>query len=179
MRRREREGRREVGLRLGHGLARQRVHQVEVDVAEDRERRLGRTPRLVGVVHATERHQVLRIEALDAERQPVDARGAKARELLALERPRIRLQRDLGVRRQRHARADAREQPVDGPAEKRLGVPPPMNTETTRRPQIDGSANSRSAMSASTYAASGASPFASCELKSQYGHFLRHHGMWT
>ena len=64
-------------------------------------------------------------------------------------------------------------------AEKRLGVPPPMKIEVTRRPQTDGSANSRSANSASTYASSGTSPRASCELKSQYGHLRTHHGMWT
>ncbi len=50
---------------------------------------------------------------------------------------------------------------------KRLGVPPPMNTVTTLRPQIDGSEYSRSRSSASTYASSGTSPRASCELKSQ------------
>src|SRR5437868_777264 len=63
--------------------------------------------------------------------------------------------------------------------ENRLGVPPPIKTEITLRPQIDGSANSRSARSASTYAPSGMSSRASCELKSQYGHFFRHHGMCT
>src|SRR5438105_6868450 len=63
--------------------------------------------------------------------------------------------------------------------ENRLGVPPPIKTEIALRPQIDGSANSRSARSASTYALSGTSSRASCELKSQYGHFFRHHGMCT
>jgi len=34
-------------------------------------------------------------------------------------------------------------------ADKRLGVPPPMNTDTTWRPQMDGNACSRSLRSAS------------------------------
>src|SRR5437879_5748837 len=63
-------------------------------------------------------------------------------------------------------------------AENRLGVPPPKNTATMRRPHTAGSATSRSAVKAPTYSASGISPRRSCELKSQYGHFLRHHGMW-
>src|SRR5438477_12193618 len=61
----------------------------------------------------------------------------------------------------------------------RLGVPPPIKTERTLRPQIDGSASSRSFSSASTYTSCGTSPRASCELKSQYGHFFRHHGICT
>src|SRR5437763_17153820 len=61
----------------------------------------------------------------------------------------------------------------------RLGVPPPIKTERTLRPQIDGSASSRSFSSASTYTSCGTSPRASCELKSQYGQFLRPHGICT
>src|SRR6185295_9761369 len=52
-------------------------------------------------------------EALDAHREPVDARVAEARELLALERAGIRFHRDLGVRRTGHARAYARQQSID------------------------------------------------------------------
>jgi len=56
------------------------------------------------------------------------------------------------------------------------------------RPQTDGSADSRSAISASTYASSGKASRApgtfssgrhSCELKSQYGHLRTHHGICT
>ena len=61
-------------------------------------------------------------------------------------------------------------------AENRLGVPPPKKIEYTRRPQTGGSASSRSAMSASTYASSGQRFAGSCELKSQYGHLRTHHG---
>ena len=64
-------------------------------------------------------------------------------------------------------------------AEKRLGVPPPMKIVCSRRPQTRGSVASRSATSASTYSPSGTSPRASCELKSQYGHFRMHQGTCT
>ncbi len=88
----------------------------------------------------------------------------------------------------------------------RLGVPPPMKTLWMRRPHTKGSAASRSATSASTYwrctsvcnvrpaadpgspvrsgrprgvATEGSLGVSSCELKSQYGHFFRHHGRCT
>ena len=73
VRRRERERRGEVGLRALDRLLRQPVHQVEVDVAEDHERGFGGAARLVVVVHAAERAQLRGIEALDAERQAIDA----------------------------------------------------------------------------------------------------------
>ena len=47
------------------------------------------------------------------------------------------------------ARTPARMASIDS-GEKRLGVPPPRNALTMRRPQIDGSANSRSLISAAT-----------------------------
>ena len=58
------------------------------------------------VVDAPERMQMLRVEALDADGQPVDAQRAEVGELLRLERPRVGLQGDLGIRRQRQARAN-------------------------------------------------------------------------
>ena len=54
-----------------------------------------------------------RIEALDAEREPVHTRGEVARELLPLERPGIGLQRDLGRGQERQPRANARQQAID------------------------------------------------------------------
>ena len=113
VRRRERDRGGGVGLRVGDGLLRQRVHEVEVDVAEDRERGVGRRARLVRVVDAPQRRELVRREALDAQRQPVDARRPEIGELLPLERPRVRLERHLGVRIERHARANAGQQPVD------------------------------------------------------------------
>ena len=52
------------------------------------------------------------------------------------------------------ARMPASSRSIDA-AENRLGVPPPKNTVPTLRPHTDGSENSRSASSASTYASSG------------------------
>ncbi len=180
VRRPERQRGRGIGFGLGHRLARQRVHEVEVDVAEDRQRRLGGGARLVGVVDAAERLQLRGVEALDAERQPVDAGRAEAGELLALEGAGIRLQRDLGVGRQRHAGADAGEQAVDR-----------RRREEARRAAADehrsrpGGPRSTAARTRGRRAARrrrrprAASPRASCELKSQYGHLRTHHGMWT
>ncbi len=91
---------------------------------------------------------------------PSDSRftpaAKKPANFVALERPRIRFQRDFRVGQQAE-RARGRRTAADRSttAENRLGVPPPMNTVPTLRPQIDGSALSRSATSASTYASSG------------------------
>src|SRR5688572_4820766 len=61
----------------------------------------------------------------------------------------------------------------------RLGVPPPKNTVPIGLPAASARSCARSASSASTYSFSGSLPCAACELKSQYGHFFTHHGMWT
>src|SRR4249919_1840391 len=60
----------------------------------------------------------------------------------------------------------------------RLGVPPPRNTLCTVRPQTSGRSCSRSAVRAATYSWIGNASGCWCELKSQYGHFRTHHGMW-
>ena len=65
-------------------------------------------------------------------------------------------------------------------AENRLGVPPPMNTEhdlaAPDRRQRELEVGEQRVDVARRLRAS---PRASCELKSQYGHFLTHHGMCT
>ena len=114
MRRRERKRSGEIRARGVHRLLRQRVHEIEVHVAEDHQRGFRGAPRLVGVVHAAQRLQRDRVEALDAERQPVHAGAEEIGEFLPLERAGIGLERHLGIGQQRHARANAREQPVDG-----------------------------------------------------------------
>ena len=114
VRRRERQRRREVGARLVHRLPRQAVHEVEVHVAEDHQRRFGRAARLVGVVHAAECAQLRGIEALDAERQPVHAGARRSpRTSAARTCPGLASSVTLRVGQQRHARADAGQQPVD------------------------------------------------------------------
>ena len=78
-------------------------------------------------------------------------------------------------RRARNAESSAS---IDS-GENRLGVPPPMNTLTTRRPHTDGSRSSRSTKQRLDVLALGYGPARSCELKSQYGHLRTHHGMCT
>ena len=64
--------------------------------------------------------------------------------------------------------------------EKRLGVPPPKNTEMSGRPSQSAAACSRSSSSAWRYASSGTPlPGNWCELKSQYGHLRTHQGRCT
>src|SRR6266851_6737442 len=60
------------------------------------------------------------------------------------------------------------------------GVPPPKKIVLMRSP-LNGAAPARcssSVISAEVYCASGHTA-AACELKSQYGHFDWHHGIWT
>ena len=65
-----------------------------------------------GVVDAAQCAEVIGVEALDADRQPVDTQLAEGRELLRFERARIRLERDLRFRRQRQSRTHCRENGV-------------------------------------------------------------------
>src|SRR5258707_7223824 len=60
------------------------------------------------------------------------------------------------------------------------GVPPPKKIVLIRSPEYDGVFDlcSSSEINARVYCASGHDD-AVCELKSQYGHFDWHHGMWT
>ncbi len=60
------------------------------------------------------------------------------------------------------------------------GVPPPKKIVLMRWPEYDGvlALFSSSEISARVYSASGHDD-AACELKSQYGHFDWHHGIWT
>ncbi len=173
-----------IGLRLRERLARQREHQVEIEVVEAALRNLDRLQCLSAIVDATERSQFRLIEGLDADRQTIDARVAIGPEALRVEGARIGLQRDFAVDLERQQRPHIRQklfQPAcaEQPALSRLGVPPPMNTLRMRRPQISGKAASRSARTARRYAASGTAatpPSGSCELKSQYGHLRTHQG---
>ena len=93
----------DVGERPVERLPGQAVHEVEVDVVEVLLRDPDRAPRLVRVVDAAQRLEVRIVEALDADGQPVDPRGTEVAELLRFERARIRLQRDLRIRRDRDA----------------------------------------------------------------------------
>ena len=105
---------------------------------------------LRAVVHPAQSLQVRIVEALHADGQPRHARRAEGLEAVFLERARVGLQRDLGIRVQpaTSARTSPNRRSMAS-GENRLGVPPPMKTLWTCRPQISGSAASRSARSAS------------------------------
>ncbi|MNY32246.1 hypothetical protein D3C86_1664500 [compost metagenome] len=98
----------EVAHAFLHGLARQRVHQVEVDVVETGLGDLDGRARLALAVDAAQRLEMPVAEALDADRQPVDAARAVAREPLGLEGAGVGFHRDLGVGIERQQRADVR-----------------------------------------------------------------------
>jgi len=103
----------QVAAQLREALLRQRVHQVEVEGLEEAGRRLDRGAGLRRVVDAADALQRRVVEALHADRQPRHPGRAIGLEALALEGAGVGLQRDLGQRLQRQARADVRQQPVD------------------------------------------------------------------
>ncbi len=65
--RREFERGSEIAACVVERLPRQRVHQIKIDVVEDRQCRFRRAACLGGIVNATQRLQMPRVEALDAE----------------------------------------------------------------------------------------------------------------
>jgi hypothetical protein len=67
-------------------------------------------------VDTTETDEARVVEALDAEREPVDASGAVVGEAGRIGRTRIGLEGHLGIGRQRRARGDAVEQATEFPA---------------------------------------------------------------
>ena len=113
MRRREFQRGSDVRARVLGALSGKRIHEIQVDIAEDVERRRCGRARFAFVVHAPERREVQGIEALHAQRQAIDARNPEPGELRLLERARIRFQRDFRIRRERNARADGGENAVD------------------------------------------------------------------
>ena len=82
-------------------LARPGVDQVEGEAGKGRPRDLDRPERLGHVVQPAEEFEVAIIERLDPERDAVDACRAVAPEPLGLDRGGVRLQRHLGVGRDR------------------------------------------------------------------------------
>ncbi len=103
----------QVALAARQVLAGQRVHQVDVESVEGTPRLLDRGDGLGLVVHAAQQLELRVVEALHADRQPRDAGRTEGAEALALEGPRIGLERDLAVRQQWQTRADVFEQPAD------------------------------------------------------------------
>ena len=65
--RRDVQSGRDVGARVGNGLAGQRIHQIQIDVVEDFERGKRGRPGFVLVVNASEHAEKPRVEALHAQ----------------------------------------------------------------------------------------------------------------
>src|SRR5690606_26591651 len=63
-------------------------------------------------------------------------------------------------------------------AENTLGVPPPIKMLLMVRPCTRGRSCCKSASKCAIYSCSGIPCLTACELKSQYGHFWIHHGIW-
>ena len=113
MRRRKGERCFNVVQGLAQRLAGQAVHQVEIEVVEVRGGDLDRAPCFVAIVDAAERFQMRRVEALDAEREPVDAGGAEGGELVGFHCAGVGFERDLRLGQERQAHADRRQQLVE------------------------------------------------------------------
>jgi len=98
--RRKRECLLNVAQRRSHILARQRVHEVDIEVGKTAGMQLGRrTLRLERRMDASEGLQLPRIEALPTEGHAVDACGPVFSESPAFDRARIRLECDFRIRR--------------------------------------------------------------------------------
>ena len=94
-----------VGARLLRALARQPVHQIEIEVVEILARDVDGAARLVLIVDAAERLEVRSVETLDADRQAVDAGRAVGTEFFSFEGAGVGFERDFRVDRQRQPRA--------------------------------------------------------------------------
>ncbi len=104
----------QVRERAFRRLARQAIHQVEIEVGDAGGAEVGdRGRNFVRAMDAPERRERRRVEGLCAQRHAIDARGRVAGKAAVLDRARVGLHRDLGVRRERQARGDARNQCMD------------------------------------------------------------------
>ncbi len=134
------------------GFAGQGVDQVE---AHARKVRLGDVEcplPLVGRMRASEEGEAGIVEALQAERQAVDARGGEIGEARGLDRVRIGFERDFEVVRRRPMLAAPpmiRAETVAGSISE--GVPPPKKMEVSVRPGSRLASYARSASSASRH----------------------------
>ncbi len=106
---------------LRQRLPRQRIHQVEVEIVEAGLGDFDGARRLVAVMDAAQRLQMARVEALDADRQAVDAAVAVRPELVGLEGAGIGFQRDFRATVQRQQGADIRQQAVDAGRRQQAG----------------------------------------------------------
>ena len=121
VRRRERQGLRQVCAQLGQRLLGQRIHQVQVEGLEQLGGCLGRRTGLSPVMHAPQRLQLGVREALDAQRQAVDARSPVIGKARPLEGARVGLHRHLGIGNEGQPGPQTGQQPVNGRPRKQAG----------------------------------------------------------
>ena len=76
-------------------------------------RRLDRAMRIAVIVNASQLLQMLRIEALHADRQSIDPGRPIGTKAIALDCPGICFERDLGFLIERHSRSNRGEQRID------------------------------------------------------------------
>ena len=121
VRRREGPGLRQVRTQLGQRLLGQRIHQVQVEGLEQLGGGLGGGTGLGSVVHPSQCLQLGVREALDAQRQAVDARSPVIGEACPLEGTRVGLHRHLGIGDDGQPGPQAGQQPVNGRPRKQAG----------------------------------------------------------
>ena len=121
VRRRIRNGAFNIRHRVGNALPGQSVHDIEVEIPEVLTRNLDGGARLLVVVYAAEGFEPVRVEALDADRQPVDAGSTELAKLVRFERAGVRLERDLGIAREQNAGAHCRQDRIYACGRKQAG----------------------------------------------------------
>ena len=142
--------------------------------------------RLRAVMHAPERAQVRVVEGLHADRQPVDAGLRERAEAILLEGAGVGLHRDLAVGGQRQQHAQVGQQARDAVGREQRGraaadedrLDRAAPDERQRALEVGAQRRRGSAAPGRSFGVAPAVPN-SCELKSQYGHFFRHHGRCT
>src|ERR1700733_3040582 len=92
----KREGDPHIVQRLLQGLLRQRIHEIEIEIAEyPGDEFLHRSIRVVGRMNTAQHFKRVRVKALRAQGHAIDTRLGIALELAALNRAWVRLQRDF------------------------------------------------------------------------------------
>ena len=103
----------DLGLQLRRRLARQGVHQVEIEIVEQSGRDVDRLACLVAVMDAPQCLQMCIVKTLDADGEAIDAAVTIGRELLHLEGTGVGFQGDFGIGLQAAPGADLRHQSVE------------------------------------------------------------------
>ncbi|MNZ83191.1 hypothetical protein D3C78_1019130 [compost metagenome] len=137
MRRAQRDGLAQVAQGVVQRLVGQAVHQVEVEVVEPGiARHVGGANRFVTVVNAPQGLKLGLLEALDADRQAIDAQLPVGLELLLLERPGIGLEGDFDIAGKRDALLHTLQQPAQSAGAEQAGGAA-AKEDRADRPAID------------------------------------------